>query len=59
MLFLVSGGGSALFESPLIPEDEIYMRANKNNPASLHVMLNNGGYIHHEDDGKVYVRIRK
>lgn len=43
----------------LIPEDEIYMRANKNNPASLHVMLNNGGYIHHEDDGKVYVRIRK
>ncbi len=43
----------------IIPEDEIYLRVNKNNPASLCVMLSNGGYIHHEDDSKYYVRIRK
>lgn len=43
----------------IIPEDEIYLRVNKDNPASLHVMLNNGGYIHHEDENKYYVRIKK
>lgn len=43
----------------IIPEDEIYLRVNKDNPASLHVMLNNGGYIHHEDNDKYYVRIKK
>lgn len=45
--------------SKIIPEDEIYLRVNKNNPASLSVMLKNGGYIHHEDNEKYYVRIRK
>lgn len=43
----------------IIPEDQVYLRVNKDNPASLHVMLNNGGYIHHEDEGKYYVRIHK
>ena len=43
----------------IIPEDEVYLRVNKDNPASLHVMLNNGGRIHHEDEGKYYVRIEK
>lgn len=43
----------------IIPEDEIYLRVNKDNPASLHVMLHNGGYIEHEDEQKYYVRIRK
>ena len=42
-----------------IQEDEIYLRVNRDNPASLKVMLNNGGYIHHYDDTKLYVRIRK
>ncbi len=42
-----------------IPEDEIYLRVNRDNPASLKVMLNNGGYIHHEDGEKYYVRIKK
>ena len=40
-------------------EDEIYLRVNRDNPASLKVMLNNGGYIHHQDETKIYVRIRK
>ena len=40
-------------------EDEIYLRVNKNNPASLKVMLHNGGYIEHEDEQKYYVRINK
>ncbi len=43
----------------IIPEDEIYLRVNKDNPASLRVMLYNGGYIHHEDETKYYVRIKK
>ncbi len=43
----------------IIPEDEVYLRVDKKNPASLHVMLNNGGFIHHEDDIKYYVRIKK
>lgn len=43
----------------IIPETEIYLRVNKDNPASLHVMLHNGGYIEHEDEQKYYVRIRK
>lgn len=43
----------------IVPEDEIYLRVNKDNPASLKVMLKNGGYIRKEDDNKYYVRIRK
>lgn len=43
----------------IIPEDEIYLRVDKYNKASLKVMLNNGGYIHSEDDDKYYVRIKK
>ncbi len=43
----------------LVPEDEIYLRVNKDNPASLKIMLHNGGYIEHEDEYKYYVRIRK
>ena len=43
----------------IVPEDEIYLRVNKDNPASLHVMLNNGGYIKYEDESKFYVRIKK
>ncbi|MBE5876872.1 MAG: GNAT family N-acetyltransferase [Lachnospiraceae bacterium] len=43
----------------IIPEDEVYLRVDKNNPASLYVMLKNGGYIHHEDEAKYYVRIKK
>ncbi len=42
-----------------VQEDEIYLRVNKDNPASLKVMLNNGGYIHHQDDTKYYVRIKR
>ena len=50
----------ALLEAAkIVPEDEIYLRVNKSNPASLRVMLNNGGYIHHEDEDKYYVRIKK
>ncbi len=41
-----------------MPEDEIYLRVNRDNPASLKVMLKNGGSIHHEDENKYYVRIK-
>ncbi|MBR6580472.1 MAG: GNAT family N-acetyltransferase [Ruminococcus sp.] len=42
-----------------IPEKEIFLRCDKDNTASLKVMLNNKGYIHHEDEYKYYVRIAK
>lgn len=42
----------------IIPESEIYLRVDKNNTASLQVMRKNGGYIHHEDEKKYYVRIK-
>ncbi len=42
-----------------VPDDEIYLRVNKDNLASLKVMLSNGGYIEHEDEDNFYVRISK
>jgi len=47
------------FARDIIPEEEIHLRVNKDNIASLRVMLYHGGYIHHEDEGKYYVRIKK
>jgi len=41
----------------MIREDEIYMASHKDNPASLHVQLANGAYIHHDDEEEVYTRI--
>lgn len=43
----------------IVPEDEIHLRVNRDNPASLHVMLNNGGRIVSEDDCHFFVRIPK
>lgn len=43
----------------MVPENEIFLRVNKDNPASLKVMIHNGGYIEHEDEFKYYVRIKK
>lgn len=45
--------------SKIVPEEEIYLRVNRDNPASLRCMLKNGGYIHHEDDDHYYVRVKK
>ena len=41
----------------IVPEEEIYLRVNLDNPASLHVMLRNGGRIAAQDDGHYFVRI--
>ena len=43
----------------IVPEEEVYLSVNKDNPASLRVMLKNGGTIHHEDSDKYYVRIKR
>ena len=43
--------------APLLDENEAYLSVNKANPASLHVMLANGAYIHHEDEDHYYTRI--
>ncbi len=43
----------------IVPEEEIYLRVNKDNPASLRVMIKNGGRIDHQDETKYYVRVAK
>lgn len=43
----------------IVKEEEIYLRVNKNNPASLRVMMKNGGIIVDENEEKFFVRIRK
>lgn len=42
----------------IVPEDELYLACNKNNPASLRVMLANGACIHHEENGEIFTRIK-
>ena len=42
----------------IIPEDEVYLRVNKDNIPSLKVMLANGGKIYREDENKYYVKIK-
>ena len=42
----------------IVPEDEFYVRVCKINPASLHVMLNNGGKIVAENEERFFVRIK-
>ena len=41
----------------IVPEEEIFLRVNRDNPASLKVMLKNGGRIVARDDSRYYVRI--
>ena len=41
----------------IVPEEEIYLRVNRDNPSSLQVMLKNGGRIVAQDDSKFYVRV--
>ena len=43
----------------IIPEEEIYLRVNKDNIASQNVMLKNGAYIAGEDDTHLFMRIPK
>lgn len=39
-------------------EEEIFLRCLRSNEASLKVMLNNGGYLHHQDEEYNFVRIK-
>ena len=41
----------------IIPEEQIYLRVNLDNPASLHVMLHCGGRIVAQDESHFFVRI--
>ncbi len=42
-----------------VPENEIYLRVNKDNIASQKVMLHNGAYIAGEDEGHLFLRVKK
>ncbi len=41
----------------IVPEEELYLRVNLDNPASLRVMLHNGGRIAARDESHWFVRI--
>ena len=43
----------------IVPENEIYLRVNKDNIASQKVMINNGGYKVGEDEDHYFMRIPK
>lgn len=43
----------------IVPEDEIYLRVNKDNIASQKVMIKNGAYKAGEDEGHFFMRIPK
>ena len=43
----------------IIPENEIYLRVNKDNIASQKVMRNNGAYLAGEDEEHFFMRIAK
>ena len=43
----------------VIPEEEIYLRVNKDNVASQKVMIKNGAYRAGEDEEHFFMRIRK
>jgi predicted acetyltransferase len=43
----------------IVPENEIYLRVNEDNPASLKVMMKNEGKIVGKAEGRIFVRIRK
>lgn len=51
----------ALQELAKLPDfegEEAYLCCARSNPASLRVMLKNGGCIHHQDENRYYVRIK-
>ena len=43
----------------IVPEEEIYLRVNKDNIPSQKVMLNNGAYIAGEDSVHYFLRVKK
>ncbi|MGN0386605.1 MAG: GNAT family N-acetyltransferase [Lachnospiraceae bacterium] len=43
----------------IVPEEEIYLRVNKDNIASQKVMKKNGAYLAGEDEGHYFMRIKK
>lgn len=43
----------------IVPEDEIFLRVNRDNVASQKVMLKNGAYLADEDEAHLYMRIGK
>ena len=43
----------------IVPEEEIFLRLQRGNTASLRVMLKNGGRVVREDGEHIYVRIPK
>ena len=43
----------------IIPEDEIFLRVNKDNIASQKVMIKNGARIAGEDEKHLFMRIAK
>ena len=47
------------FARQIVPEEEIYLRVNRDNIASQKVMLRNGAYIADENEAHLFMRIPK
>ena len=43
----------------IVPEEEIYLRVEKQNPASFRAICKNGAYLSGEDDTHYFLRIKK
>ena len=50
---------TVMIAKDIIPEDEIYLRVNKDNIASQKVMIKNGAQIAGEDETHLFMRIAK
>ena len=56
--YATKGLALTLIEAKKSGIEEAYLSTNKTNKESLKVQLNNGAYIHHEDDKHYYTRIK-
>ena len=56
--YATKGLALTLIEAKKLGIEEVYLSTNKTNKESLKVQLNNGAYIHHEDDKHYYTRIK-
>ncbi len=56
--YATAGLGLTLKKAREMGIDEAYLSVDKDNPGSLKAQLNNGAYIHHEDETEYYTRIK-
>lgn len=58
MLYLKPANIEDIEKEHAFVANELYLHCNIDNPASLRVMIKNGGVIHHKDQDGYFVRIK-